>query len=179
MDSSQFPDDEDSEDLSALRERTRGATRVYCSYPPETRAAKVREYLRESLREAHVGGSANDAIQVWKPSVVQDAWFVPWNGPVVVSREQYCLQFESRLRALIAQNQREAKDILTGSLEWNPDFYEIALYNPTKHWAALIVHCGQMQISLNQIDWSKPGKSQNLTKDDLPSLADICASVPT
>ena len=73
MDSSQFSDDEDSEDLNALRERTRGAVRVYCCYPPETRAAKLREYLRESLREAHVGGPTNGAVQVWKPSGEQDA----------------------------------------------------------------------------------------------------------
>ena len=58
--------------------------------------------------------SASEVVKVWKPSGAQDAWNVLWSGPPVMSRAQYCLQLESRLRELIAENPREAKDILPG-----------------------------------------------------------------
>lgn len=80
--------------------------------------------------------SAREMVQVWKPTGTQDAWNVLWSGPLVMSRAQYCVQFESRLRELIAANPREAKDILTGSPESNPDLTRLALQQSERLGAA-------------------------------------------
>lgn len=123
--------------------------------------------------------SASEVVKVWKPSGAQDAWNVLWSGPPVMSRAQYCLQLESRLRELIAENPREAKDVLTGSPEYSPDLYQIALYNDPEAWAVLIVQCDQMMIFLNKIDWNNPGEIQSLLRSDLPSLAETLRSHTT
>lgn len=123
--------------------------------------------------------SASEVVQVWKPFGAQDAWNVLWSGSLVMSRAQYCLQLESRLRELIAENPREAKDELTGAPERSPDLYQIGLYGNPEHWAAQIVRCDQMMMFLNQIDWDKPGESQSLVRSDLPSLSEICATIPS
>jgi hypothetical protein len=141
--------------------------------------AKIREYLVSDPEEQRLMLSASEMVQVWKPRGAQDAWHVLWNGPLAMSRAHYCLQLESRLRELIAANAREAKDILTGSPESNPDLYQIGLCNNPKDWAPLIIECDQVRMFLNQIDWTKPGESQKLVRGDLPSLADICASIPS
>lgn len=120
----------------------------------------------------------NDSIKCWRPHGAQEAWSVPWNGPSVMSKEQYRSLLESRLRELISADPKEARNLLTGSEEGNPDLYQIAMDGNPKDWAPLIVRCDQMQLFLNRIDWKKAGQSQSLDRSELPSLADICATIP-
>jgi hypothetical protein len=179
MDDTQPSDEHTSEHLSYQVDSTRGLIQICLRCPSEERAAKIREYLVSSPEEQRLMLSASEMVQVWKPIGAQDAWQVSWNGPLVMSRAQYCLQLESRLYELIAEDPRDAKDILTGSPESNPDLYQIGLYSNPKDWAALIIECDQMRIFLNQIEWTEPGEIQRLAKNDLPSLADVCATIPS
>jgi len=120
----------------------------------------------------------SDSIKVWRPQGAPEAFSIPWNGQPVMSKEQYRSLLESRLRELISADPKEAKDLLTGSEEGNPDLYQIAMDGNPKDWAPLIARCDQMQMLLNRIDWKKAGQSQSLDKSDLPSLSDICAMIP-
>jgi hypothetical protein len=178
MDSLQPPDEHISKHLSYQAESARGLIQICLRCPSEERTAKIREYLVSSPEEQMLMLSASEMVQVWKPRGAQDAWNVPWSGPLLMSRAQYRLQLESRLCELIAENPREAKDILTGSPEYSPDLYQIALRNDPEAWAVLIVQCDQMMMFLNRIDWNKPGEAQSLLRSDLPSLAEICEVIP-
>jgi len=179
MDAPQPPDENTSERVSNQVESARGLVQICLRCPRELKAARMREYLGSDPEEQRLMLSASEMVQVWKPRGAEDAWQVVWKGPLVMSRAQYSLQLESRLRELIAANPREAEDILTGSPEYSPDLYQIGLYNNPKDWAPLIIECDQMRMFLNQIDWTQPGESQRLVRGDLPSLADICATIPS
>jgi hypothetical protein len=178
MDALQPPDEHPSKHLSYQVESARELIQICLRCPSEAKAAKIREYLVSSPEEQRQMLTASEMVQVWKPSGAQDAWNVPWIGPLVMSRAQYCLQLESRLRELIAENPREAKNILTGSPECSPDLYQIGLYNNPKDWAPLIVQCDQMMMFLNQIDWNEPGESQSIVRSDLPSFVEILEVIP-
>jgi hypothetical protein len=179
MDDLQPSDENAAEHVSHQAESARGLIQVCLRCPPELRVAKIREYLGSDAEEQRLMVYASQMVQVWKPFGAQDAWNVLWRGPLVMGRAQYCLQLESRLRELIAEDPREAKDILTGSPEWNPDLYQIGLYNNPNDWARLITECDQVRMFLNRIDWSKPGETQRLVRGHLPSFADICATIPS
>jgi hypothetical protein len=179
MDSLKPPDEHISKHLSYQVDSARGLIQICLRCPSDERAANIREYLVSTPEERRLMLATSEMVQVWKPRAGQDAWQVLWNGPLMMTRAQYCLQLQSRLRELIAANPRDAKDILTGSPESNPDLYQIALYNNPKDWAALVIECDQMRIFLNQIEWTEPGEIQRLAKNDLPSLGDICATIPS
>jgi hypothetical protein len=120
----------------------------------------------------------SNLTKVWRPHGTQEAWSVSWNGPPVMSKSQYERLLQYRLEELIEANPKTAYNLLTDSPESSPNLYEIAIHGNKEHWAIQIVLCDQMQMFLNQIDWSKAGQSQSLAKKDLPSLFDICATIP-
>jgi hypothetical protein len=103
---------------------------------------------------------------------------VPFSGPPEqMSRELYQDLLRERFQQLINENPKLAFNILTGSVEHNPDLYELATLGSPKDWPSQILACGQMQMCLDRVEWSK-GQSLTLPSNEMPSLEEIVESLP-
>lgn len=124
----------------------------------------------------------SDSIKVWQPFSPHfgtSKFVVPRETEGPMTRWQYEVRLEARLTELIEADPREAKELLTDSPEHNPDLYAIGKGTNPQEYPSQMLHCDQMQMLLNQIDWSDPGRSRNLDRSDLPSLEEIVETIPS
>jgi hypothetical protein len=125
--------------------------------------------------------STANLVKVWRPSnqfLGSSALAVPYSGRQKMSREQFGRLLESRLEELIESNPKEAQRVLSNNPEHLPDLLEISYLVARKGWPAAILACGQMQMLLNQIDWSQDGQSLELPENELPSLEEVAEALP-
>ena len=124
----------------------------------------------------------SDSIKVWQPSSKvfgTSNFVVPFKGEGPMTRARYQSLLETRLKELVEEDPREAKELLTDSPEHNPDLYGIGMGSNPEDYPSQILHCDQMQMLLNQIDWSAPGQTHSLDRSDLPSLMEIVETIPS
>jgi hypothetical protein len=125
--------------------------------------------------------SMNTSIKAWRPNISSGSHdlTVPYRGQQKMTRRLYEMILEGRLKELIDQDPERARIELTNSPEHNPDLYEIAtIYGGPKDWPAQIMACGQMQMCLDLIDWTKEGETLYLPADELPTLDAITSQLP-
>jgi hypothetical protein len=120
-------------------------------------------------------------VKAWRPSSTasgSSGLTVPYNGRQEMTRNLYEMLMEDRLKELIDEDPKQARILFTNNPEHNPNLYEIAMGNPSRHWPAQIMACDQMMIYLNQIDWSREGQTFHLLPSELPSLWEITETLP-
>lgn len=116
--------------------------------------------------------------RVWQPKVngeYNQTLSVPFNG-LVMTPQAYRSAMESRFADLVEADPRQAKQILSGSSEQNPDLYRIAMSTRPQDWPAQIMTCDQMQMLLNRIDFQK-GRIASLPPEEMPSLAELAEAI--
>ena len=122
----------------------------------------------------------SNLIKVWRPPLTHPGFVgltVPFSGQQEMTRPQYEAIMESRLHQLISKNPDEAYKALTSSMEHLPDLYEVATMQTPAEWPLAILHCGQMQMCLAQINFQK-GQNLSLEASELPDLAAILEALP-
>ena len=81
-----------------------------------------------------------------------------------------------KLNTLIAQLPRqEAKDLMTGSWEHQPNAYAIATEQPIKDWGIALAYSDSVMILSNRIDWKQPGTLKSLPPQN---LAEFLEQIP-
>ena len=122
----------------------------------------------------------SNLIKAWRPSLTEPGFVgltVPFSGQQSMSRRLYEPILESRLHQLISKNPDKAYNLLTSSTERLPDLYEVATQHPVEEWPLAILNCGQMQMCLARINWSK-GQNLSLEASELPDLEMILEALP-
>jgi hypothetical protein len=115
-----------------------------------------------------------DSVRVWMPlsrGTILSGFAVPWGG-LAMTRQQYESLLQDRLQDLISQNLQQAQQVLTGSPEYNPNLYSIAMSSQPRDWPALIMKCDQMFSRLNQISYPG-GQSQIIPRSEMPGLQEL------
>lgn len=95
-----------------------------------------------------------------------------------MTRDLYEIVLSRYLGELIDKDPKRAKLILTDDPEYLPDLYEIAtVWGGPKDWPIQILMCDQMQMVLDEIDWSR-GRSLQLGPSQLPGLDALTSEIP-
>ncbi len=116
----------------------------------------------------------SDTVAVWQPSsrgTLLPGLAVPFSG-LVMRRQRYEALLQDRLQSLIEADPEQAKQVLTGSPDHNPNLYQVAMSNPLRDWPVQMMMCDQMQIRLAAIDWHK-GSRASLPPNEMPGLEEL------